>query len=240
MSKNGSGHGLLLVAALTAGCAGAHGVSPSPAATGDACANCHLPHGSTHAALLRDSQSGTCLSCHSEEIKTQSRILTNIGELLKTKQHLHGPVQDGECSTCHAPHGGQRRSLLAGAFPERFYSPFEEDRYALCFSCHDVEAFEEPEVEDETQFRNEKQNLHYVHVNKPKKGRSCGVCHVVHASNGRGHVAESTVFGTWRLPIGFTPTETGGACQPGCHRPYGYDRESPVTNLRKAQPIQPD
>jgi len=206
----------------------------SAVTTGNGCTNCHVPHASKYASLMRDTNVKTCLSCHGKEIKSGSRVFASIGEQLKNNTHLHGPVQDGECTACHTPHGGEHARLLTEAFPTTFYSPFAEDNYAICFSCHDVEAFEEAQVEDETAFRNGTQNLHFLHVNKPKKGRTCTACHAVHASSSRGHLAKSTIFGKWTLPIRFAPTETGGSCQPGCHKPYRYDRDKHVVNLPKA------
>ena len=39
---------------------------------------------------------------------------------------------------------------------------------------------------------------------------------------------ESVTFGTWKLPIKFAPTDNGGSCAPGCHRPAVYDRKAPA------------
>jgi len=79
------------------------------------------------------------------------------------------------------------------------------------------------ETDEATGFRNGERNLHWVHVNKKTKGRTCRTCHEVHASKRPRLVAESVPFGKrgWRLPLNFEKTETGGSCQPGCHRAYG-------------------
>jgi hypothetical protein len=63
-----------------------------------------------------------------------------------------------------------------------------------------------------------------------EKGRTCNLCHEVHASAKPKLIKETTSFGTWQLPLNFTPTATGGSCMPGCHRMRGYDRVAPVQN----------
>ena len=73
-------------------------------------------------------------------------------------------------------------------------------------------------------------NLHYLHVNRDKKGRTCRACHETHASNAEKHIRDSVPFGKggWELPIGFEKTASGGSCSPGCHKPIGYDRDRAV------------
>ena len=85
------------------------------------------------------------------------------------------------------------------------------------------------ETTDLTDFRNGSSNLHYLHVSKPEKGRTCRACHAPHASAGPKHIRETVSYGVWEIPIQFKKTDTGGSCQPGCHRPKAYDRASPVT-----------
>ena len=77
-----------------------------------------------------------------------------------------------------------------------------------------------------TDFRTGDLNLHYVHVNRKKKGRSCRACHETHAASKEKQIRDSVPFGPggWELPIGFEKTNSGGSCAPGCHRPYAYDR----------------
>jgi len=207
-------------------------VKHRPVVEGASCAACHDAHASEHGHLLVNEPMTMCLSCHNREVTTNDgRRVANIGEMIKDRPQQHGPVGDGNCTACHAPHAGEFAGLLKLAFPATFYVPFAEDRYALCFDCHEVDAMLEAETDDLTAFRNGKQNLHYVHVNKERKGRVCRVCHEVHASNAPKLIAESATFGSWSLPIGFRPTETGGSCGCGCHRPYRYDRENRVANV---------
>ena len=80
------------------------------------------------------------------------------------------------------------------------------------------------ETDSLTDFRDGRINLHYLHVNKAKRGRSCRACHDTHASTNPMHVRESVPFGKWQMPISFTPTKTGGTCMAGCHKKLSYDR----------------
>ena len=32
-------------------------------------------------------------------------------------------------------------------------------------------------------------------------------------------IADSVAFGSWKLPLKFVKTESGGSCAPGCHTP---------------------
>ena len=110
----------------------------------------------------------------------------------------------------------------------QFYAPFHVEDYALCFSCHSQDLVLTKETSNLTDFRNGDLNLHYLHVNKPQRGRTCRSCHATHASNLPKHIRESVPFGTWSLPIEFKKTQTGGSCAPGCHLPKKYDRNDPV------------
>jgi predicted CXXCH cytochrome family protein len=79
-----------------------------------------------------------------------------------------------------------------------------------------------------TGFRDGATNLHYLHVNKPVKGRVCSDCHDPHAGNNEKFIKDQVGFGGWQMPIRFQKTETGGSCYPGCHKLQTYDREKPV------------
>ena len=196
------------------------------------CAACHDPHASTREHLLAKKPVDLCLKCHDKKIKTPRGELRNFKALLAGNTAQHSPVADGDCNACHsAIHGGQRPRLLGLAYPASFYAPWSEDAYALCFDCHDVEAFEEAETDDATAFRNGQRSLHHLHVARTKKGRTCRACHMVHGATKPHLIAEKVPFGQWALPLGYQATDTGGSCQPGCHRRYRYDRETPVENL---------
>lgn len=206
-------------------------LSHSPVSTGKSCSTCHDPHASGWKGMLQKAPMELCLTCHNQEIAIERGKVANIGEGLKKHANHHGPIQDGECQPCHDPHGGKRAALLTAAYPPKFYAPYSEDEYALCFECHEVEAFEDEQTEDATGFRNGKRNLHYLHVNRKVKGRTCRACHSPHYTSHPKQIAEGVTFGKWRIPLNFSPTASGGSCQPGCHRRYRYDREQPIVNL---------
>jgi len=201
-------------------------------AEGDSCAACHDAHASDAGKLLVKDQLSLCLSCHDKAIETKTGKLSDMKKLLADNPQHHGPVAEKSCTECHGKvHGGNEYRLLSAAYPREFYVSYDEKRYALCFGCHEAEAFKAESTDSATGFRNGKQNLHFVHVNRKTKGRSCRACHLVHASKAAKHVADTVPFGQWQIPINFKATDTGGSCRPGCHRAYRYDRESPVANL---------
>jgi DmsE family decaheme c-type cytochrome len=75
------------------------------------CVDCHNPHGSTTAPLLKaNSVNETCYNCHAEK----------RGPFL----FEHAPVRDN-CTNCHSPHGSNNEKLLIVARP------------ILCQQCHE-------------------------------------------------------------------------------------------------------
>ena len=207
--------------------------------TGAACRNCHDPHASDFSALLGHDMVDTCLSCHDREIKLPDGTrLMNMKAVLATGNSLHGPIAQRNCVACHQIHGGSHFRLLVKEYPPEFYAPFHEESYGLCFSCHERQLVLDPRTDRLTNFRNGDVNLHYLHVNKEVKGRTCRACHETHASNKAKHIREAVPFGAggWMLPVNFEKAETGGKCSPGCHRPYGYDRVRPVANVVEPGP----
>jgi predicted CXXCH cytochrome family protein len=193
--------------------------------SGDSCGRCHEPHVGQHEHLLRDTPFGLCLSCHSKEITAQDgRTIASLAELKNKDVVLHGPLSGKQCSPCHQAHGSLSPGFLAGAYPTGFYSPYSEEGYGLCFGCHGSELAEEAETASETNFRNGTRNLHFVHVNKERKGRSCRVCHLPHGGKTPHFLADTVAFGNWKLPIGFVPSDDGGTCKSGCHAEKQYSR----------------
>ena len=182
---------------------------------GGNCLYCHDPHGSGSKKLLRKFGAGLCFDCHDRALE--------VGE------SVHEPVGYGECWGCHAIHGSQHRQLLKGNFDEEMYFPYERSRYELCFLCHRPE-LAEAQTTELTGFRNGHYNLHFLHVNKGDRGRSCKACHDPHkAEQPRLVMPEVPGFGTWSIPMFFTVTSNGGTCVVGCHKPKTYDRIEPVT-----------
>jgi predicted CXXCH cytochrome family protein len=174
------------------------------------CASCHAPHAADHPKLLTHTERESCGACHA-------------GVVPKNATALHGPVKDGTCTPCHEPHGGDDARLLVRTFPRDPYAAYSEEAYALCYGCHKPDLARYPDTSFATGFRDGERNLHTLHVNKPK-GRSCILCHDTHAGTSPKLIAASVPFGGWSLPIKFVPSENGGSCAPGCHKPAQYDR----------------
>jgi len=207
--------------------------------TGRSCAGCHDPHAGNDEHLLLMEPMDLCLSCHDKELDSGAGKMGDIAGLLKENPNHHGSIREKNCTACHVSvHGGEHFRLLLGAYPAGFYAPFEERRYAFCFHCHEADVVRDPRTDKLTNFRNGDSNLHYVHVNREKKGRTCRACHSTHASKNPKHLAESVPFGSWKIPISFEQSPTGGSCLPGCHKLYRYDREKAVVNLPPS-PSQP-
>lgn len=196
-----------------------------------ACINCHSPHASDHASLLKDSPQNICFECHNQAIKLpDGTSLVNMKSLIQTGKSLHGAVTQRGCVECHEIHGGGHRRLLRNEYPSDLYYPFSETSYALCFSCHDRQLVLESQTAGSTGFRNGSENLHFVHVSKDKKGRSCRVCHDAHAATHDKHIRDDVAFGTggWKLPIRYESLPDGGKCGGACHAPFEYNRVTPI------------
>jgi predicted CXXCH cytochrome family protein len=207
--------------------------------TDRSCLNCHEAHASDHPRILQTDMMTLCFECHDREIKLDSGVkLGNIKRVIETGTSLHGPVSQSNCAACHQIHGGDFFRLLVQEYPPEFYAPFKEESYALCFNCHDRHLVRDEQTTSLTNFRNGDVNLHFLHVNRDKKGRTCRACHETHASNRQNHIRESVPFGTggWLLPIAFEKSDNGGRCAPGCHVPYEYNRLEPVVYEPPQQP----
>jgi predicted CXXCH cytochrome family protein len=201
------------------------------------CLKCHTPHASTVRYLMKDNPETLCLECHDEpQAISEDEVLPSFTSEIKDKKYLHGPVQDKTCSGCHVAHGSDNHRLLQKAYPELFYAPYNPENYALCFSCHSDSIVKDAKTVDLTDFRNGDVNLHYLHVNKPERGRTCRACHETHGSNLPKHLREKVPYGMWEMPMGYVKTDDGGSCSPGCHMPKGYDRIAPVDYAASTSP----
>ena len=194
------------------------------------CLNCHTPHASSVRPLLVDVPTTLCLTCHDKpQGQTIDKVLPAFIDQIKDKTYLHGPIKENDCGGCHMTHGSDHFRILAGEYPTGFYTSFDETKYELCFGCHERTLVRTSTTDDLTDFRNGNQNLHFLHVNKESHGRTCRACHQTHASNQLKHIRKSVPYGGWKdLPINFSKTDTGGLCNPGCHLPKGYDRQTAV------------
>ena len=190
------------------------------------CRRCHSPHFSARKYQLTKSPQKLCLGCHSKPFKDRAgRELRDVKAQIAEATEVHGPLVTQDCGKCHQPHGNDRFSFLRRSYPGTFYSVYTPQTYALCFGCHDSELAADKHTPMATNFRNGSRNLHYIHVNKPGKGRTCRACHANHGTNNSHMLADSISFGTWKIPVGFKATTNGGTCVTGCHRQMGYDRQ---------------
>jgi predicted CXXCH cytochrome family protein len=188
----------------------------APIADGN-CTGCHDPHQSNVKFMLKGEGMQLCIICHDKNMFQGKSV--------------HGPITKGDCSACHSTHGTQYPHLLKKYFAEEFYMPFNKENFDLCFGCHNNQMADDLRTDTQTDLRNGFINIHYIHVNKDEKGRSCKVCHDPHAASQPRLISDKIPgFGKWRIPIRFTKTDTGGTCVVGCHKPKSYDRINPVIN----------
>lgn len=189
------------------------------------CLQCHDPHASNQARLLLAAPKKVCLSCHDKKLMTKDRVIRNMKEFLADNRYKHGPIREGDCGACHNAHGSPSMNILRKDYPKKFYAPFKRDTYSLCFTCHEESLVEEAQTATLTGFRNGIKNLHFVHVNREKKGRTCRACHDVHASNQPKHIVDTVPFGkNWSYELKFELTPSGGKCGPACHVERSYSR----------------
>jgi predicted CXXCH cytochrome family protein len=185
---------------------------------GLACVECHRAHDNKLGRLLRKPATELCLaSCHD---KFQDQI-----EAAKFK---HRPVADRSCESCHVPHDSRFSKLLFTDYPSDTSLAYDPARYVFCFSCHSEKIAGERYTTKDTDFRNGRLNLHYLHVNKDKDGMTCRACHSDHAGNQPNLIRDKMQFGNWETSLRFKKINTGGSCLAGCHGEYSYDRVNPV------------
>jgi predicted CXXCH cytochrome family protein len=194
------------------------------------CMACHSPHTSAFPKQLAMAPMDLCLSCHDRDYVHADKKTADMKGFLAQNRITHGPIKDKDCSGCHNTHGSSSFRILRGNYPPVFYAKFNPENYKLCFNCHNDTLVQDAKTTTLTGFRNGDQNLHYVHVNKSPKGRTCRACHDAHATNNPKHVRDSVPFGAWQLPVGLVKNKSGGSCLPGCHQEFKYDREKMVKN----------
>jgi predicted CXXCH cytochrome family protein len=190
------------------------------------CANCHDPHAAAGPNLLRDRADHLCLKCHNQpQQASDGRTIPDMQPTLN-RRFLHGPIRAGDCAACHSVHGGENARLLVKRFPDTFYASFDLTNYALCFSCHSEDLVLTEQTDELTGFRDGDRNLHYLHVNRDQKGRTCKTCHDIHGSDRPDHIASDVPFegSQWAMPINFEKSDAGGSCSPGCHETKTYRR----------------
>ncbi|MBE0641683.1 MAG: hypothetical protein IH599_06580, partial [Bacteroidales bacterium] len=173
-----------------------------PASDGQ-CTSCHDPHQSAYSHLLTYEPRDGCIYCHKSMITELERPF------------VHKPVLEN-CSICHNPHASTFPSLLRRSFPQGDYFSSGPEGVQQCYSCHEPLAMVNPSTTTLTSFRDGSKNLHYLHLSGPK-GRSCVLCHNVHAADNSSLIAQEVRFGKWTMRMNFLQTGSGGSCLPGCH-----------------------
>jgi predicted CXXCH cytochrome family protein len=93
---------------------------PHPALEVAVCADCHNPHASAQASLVKSPGGGVCTGCHDDQA-------AGAGEI------VHGVIDLLGCQACHEPHGSGNPKLLRLGGNE------------LCLSCHDPSRLPEQE-----------------------------------------------------------------------------------------------
>lgn len=86
-----------------------------PLADRKGCLNCHNPHASKQAKLLKTNTADLCGRCHADTVR---RIAATSVK--------HAPVQEGMCVSCHSPHSAKSTYLLD-----------QPSVNELCATCHD-------------------------------------------------------------------------------------------------------
>ncbi len=204
--------------------------------TDQGCLSCHDPHASDHPQLLLKSPDELCYECHDKPVESKhGRTIPDIKAKITNAVSIHGPVAQGNCVACHHIHGADHSRLLASEYGTNIYKPFSTSQYSLCFNCHDRQLVREETTTQVTAFRNGDQNLHYLHVNREKKSRSCRVCHDSHASLREHHLRDSFPYGPggFQLAIGWVAGKDGGECAAGCHVAAAYDRANPIQYVQR-------
>jgi predicted CXXCH cytochrome family protein len=184
---------------------------------GLACVECHRAHDNKFGRLLRKPATELCFTCHDK-----------FQEQVASAKFRHRPVADKSCGSCHVPHDSQFSKLLFADYPSDTSLPYDSAGYAFCFSCHAEKIAVERYTTTDTDFRNGRLNLHYLHVNNEKSGQTCAACHAEHAGDQPRLIRDTMRFGNWRVSLRFKKSDTGGSCLAGCHGEYGYDRVNPM------------
>ena len=186
-------------------------------ARGESCvtATCH-PGVTGFKQLHAPVKDGDCSSCHVQRAKEHPmkggksfELAAKGGALCKTchdgmgkKKFVHAPVKEGDCLSCHKPHGAGGRFLLEAG----------DDQSALCQGCHDSAALK----------------AKYMHG--PAAVGSCTECHDPHESNNKWLLKGSVRELCLKCHADFASTLHGAAvvhppvkndpCT-ACHNPHG-------------------
>jgi len=125
------------------------------------CDSCHsLIDEKGHKFKLNAEGKDLCLMCHENKYAT--------------KEFIHGPIQGGDCTSCHDPHGSANPKLLKSLGNE------------LCFTCHGEYKEEflkaksvHPVAKNNCLVCHDPHNSSYPKYLKSMKTRICPQCHFV-------------------------------------------------------------
>ena len=194
-------------------------------------------HGDGKFKVTMHPDESECQDCHEQLVEThpekkvknfkltQNIICQDCHDDITDNKLNHKPVGEGKCLSCHSPHGDMAHKFLLKEYTAKPFVNYSKNSYQLCFSCHARDLLRFPDTSFSTEFRDGDRNLHYLHVNKEKRGRNCILCHEVHVSELPKLIARKVPFGIWQLPLHFEKNDTGGSCTPGCHKKESYNRE---------------
>ncbi len=205
------------------------------------CLDCHNPHYSNHNNLLLMSDNNLCLSCHNKSLTSSSgqKLAGKKSiKILSPKSKIHKKIPTHyACSNCHSLHKGKNHYLHNKSYPEGLYQPYHKKAYDLCFTCHDSRAFAQKINFRYTNFHNNKINLHFIHVNHRKKGRSCHNCHDPHDIDSPLYIKRWLDYGTLSMPFDFKKLKNGGKCGKYCHqeKKYTYKKKQLFKYKRKSK-----
>ncbi len=165
----------------------------------DDCGSCHESNGNPHPQSegpefeLLDEPVALCTACHEEK---------------NTKKVVHPPVEDGECVSCHNPHGSPYKFFLS-------YSSID----SVCAECHDLEIAEK------------------AFQHGPVEAGECTSCHNPHESDAPSLLVEekpalcfmchSDMEEQLQLSTVHAPVDED--CQ-NCHEPHAADLEKLLTD----------
>ena len=197
-----------------------------PVAAGD-CLVCHTLHSTTNSLITPHPDGILCYDCHQPVAKERDT-------------EFHGEIAQQQCKSCHNAHGSFFNHLLTAPYSSDFFNDFDEKQYQFCFQCHRVDLLLHENTSYNTNFRDGQRNLHFVHVNRKNRGRSCKLCHVIHAGELPKLMAKQVSFGEWDMPVNFVISPNGGQCTPGCHAPAAYDRTRPTPPSLRPKPVDDD
>lgn len=126
-----------------------------------ACLNCHSPHASRQKKLLSVDEASLCGQCHGDTVSWQKKLADKAQQQKAAAKgrvekggFTHDPVQQGDCTTCHSPHGADGQFLMrrpiidtcgtchdwlkhnSHPMGEKVAEPRNKNRFVNCLSCH--------------------------------------------------------------------------------------------------------